>query len=232
MTGAVLGGAGSRSANASSTCVARTARTARITSSRLSRPVDPRQIAKARGGDAEDHRPARPPRRSLRRQRGRPAIRLRTHAARAPSMARIIIPPMGPASSLAAIPLVRASAVRGRWPRSSAPRAAPQQPATPCPAAPTPTLSATVPPTSVFRTASPRSRSTISTTTPGGPLSRWSGRRRRDSAACRRRAGASRAAGPRVFETYKSLWEVFHRDGSAPDARSTATTRPRTTRAE
>jgi hypothetical protein len=25
-------------------------------------------------------------------------------------------------------------------------------------------------------------------------------------------------AGPRVFETYKSLWEVFHQDGSAPDA--------------
>ena len=23
-------------------------------------------------------------------------------------------------------------------------------------------------------------------------------------------------AGPRVFETYKSLWEVFHQDGSAP----------------
>jgi hypothetical protein len=26
------------------------------------------------------------------------------------------------------------------------------------------------------------------------------------------------AAGPRVFETYKSLWEVFHEDGSAPAA--------------
>ena len=25
-------------------------------------------------------------------------------------------------------------------------------------------------------------------------------------------------AGPRVFETYKSLWEVFHEDGSAPSA--------------
>ena len=24
------------------------------------------------------------------------------------------------------------------------------------------------------------------------------------------------AAGPRVFETFKSLWEVFHNDGSAP----------------
>ncbi len=26
------------------------------------------------------------------------------------------------------------------------------------------------------------------------------------------------AAGPRVFETYKSLWEIFHDDGSAPNA--------------
>jgi hypothetical protein len=26
------------------------------------------------------------------------------------------------------------------------------------------------------------------------------------------------AAGPRVFETYKSLWEIFHEDGSAPNA--------------
>src|SRR5437660_7089628 len=26
------------------------------------------------------------------------------------------------------------------------------------------------------------------------------------------------APGPRVFETYKSLWEVFHEDGSAPTA--------------
>jgi hypothetical protein len=25
------------------------------------------------------------------------------------------------------------------------------------------------------------------------------------------------AAGPRVFETYKPLWEIFHRDGTAPD---------------
>ena len=25
------------------------------------------------------------------------------------------------------------------------------------------------------------------------------------------------AAGPRVFETYKSLWEIFHGDGSAPE---------------
>ena len=25
------------------------------------------------------------------------------------------------------------------------------------------------------------------------------------------------AAGPRVFETYKSLWEIFHDDGSAPN---------------
>ena len=25
-------------------------------------------------------------------------------------------------------------------------------------------------------------------------------------------------AGPRVFETYKSLWEVFHEDGTAPTA--------------
>ena len=24
-------------------------------------------------------------------------------------------------------------------------------------------------------------------------------------------------AGPRVFETYKSLWEVFHEDGTRPD---------------
>lgn len=28
------------------------------------------------------------------------------------------------------------------------------------------------------------------------------------------------APGPRVFETYKALWEVFHADGSAPDARA------------
>src|ERR1043165_5402890 len=25
------------------------------------------------------------------------------------------------------------------------------------------------------------------------------------------------AEGPRVFETYKSMWEVFHNDGSAPE---------------
>ena len=28
------------------------------------------------------------------------------------------------------------------------------------------------------------------------------------------------APGPRVFETYKSTWEIFHSDGSAPDRKS------------
>src|SRR6185503_82321 len=31
-------------------------------------------------------------------------------------------------------------------------------------------------------------------------------------------AKAAGAPGPRVFETMKSLWEVFHEDGSAPTA--------------
>ena len=45
-------------------------------------------------------------------------------------------------------------------------------------------------------------------------------------AASERGVPASRkpiaAAGPRVFETYKPLWEIFHRDGSAPHAAFTA----------
>ena len=39
------------------------------------------------------------------------------------------------------------------------------------------------------------------------------------------------APGPRVFETYKSLWEVFPEDGVAPDRRLLPMTAPLTTRA-
>ena len=75
MTGATLGGAGSRFAKASSMCVARTACSARITSSRLSRPVDARQIAEARGGDAERQLGGGQPDRPETAASGRPAIK-------------------------------------------------------------------------------------------------------------------------------------------------------------
>ena len=102
----------------------------------------------------------------------------------------------------------------------------------PCPTKPIPRdFPATCRPMSAFRTASPASRSTTSTTTRGAPSWRWPGRRRRDARRARVDQG-DRDAGPRVFETYKPLWEIFHADGSAPDAVvQHATTRPPPTRA-
>ena len=92
-----------------------------------------------------------------------------------------------------------------------------EQPPPACPSEPQPALRLPSRPTCAFPTASPASRSTISTTTRGAHSSRWSGRPLRDAAACPPPPTVG-APGPRVFETYKPLWEIFHADGSAPEA--------------
>ena len=57
-----------------------------------------------------------------------------------------------------------------------------------------------------------------SMTTRGAPSLPWSGRRSTASGASQTRQQTVDGTGPRVFETYKLLEEVFHNDGSAPTA--------------
>ena len=98
-------------------------------------------------------------------------------------------------------------------------RAAPQSAAPACPARPTPTLSAQVPSDvcipdgftdiAVEYFDDYSWRAFVALVWPAAPEHRGA------PASAR----SITSGGPRVFETYKALWEVFHRDGSAPDAR-------------
>ena len=74
------------------------------------------------------------------------------------------------------------------------------------------------PPTCAFRTGSPTSRWTTSTITPGGHSLHLSGRRLQAIVETHSRRRGLSASGPRVFDTYKALWEIYHSDGSAPEA--------------
>ena len=187
---------------ASSTCVAPTPRSAPITSSTLSRPGDARQVAEARGGDADATGSPRRARASrMTAANGTPATAMSELTSRERSHERIISACMIGRAIMARCRRRR----RVAWhcwsaigSRPAAGTSAVAQAAEPARRSPTPAIPPTCPRMSAFRTVSPASRWIISTTTRGGHLSRSSGRRRRDAAACRRRARASRRRSARL----------------------------------
>ncbi len=104
------------------------------------------------------------------------------------------------------------------WPWSPASGAAPRPAAPACPARPTPAISSQAPadvciPDGFHRHRRRLLRRLFLAGLRGARLAGGPGHRGVPAST----KGIA-AAGPRVFETYKAIWEIFHADGSSPDS--------------
>src|SRR5260221_3196869 len=213
MAGEMLGGAVSRFASASSICVAPTACSARITSSRLSRPCmrgrsRKLEVLTQTGTSAADSRSD-----PMTAASGSPAISAPANSRRERTgMMRIIIPSMVARRLSSMAGAIGAATLAFLVGTGAAPR--PGLPA--CPERPTPGLSSQRPADVCIPDGFPGIaldyfddyswRSLVALVWPAAPG-------HRGVPASSKTIGTP---GPRVFETYKPLWEIFHADGSAP----------------